>query len=117
MNGQQAIADAAGIVMLGTDAPIIPVGRAWAKGEQGEPGEIGASAYELWLTECNSGEKADFFSDLGMSALATMYQSPPGTATDNANVYGFGMVRTSAFTLHSMPNGRQRSSCQHRDSG
>ena len=85
-------ADAAGIVMLGTDAPIIPEGRAWAKAEQGEPGEIGASAYELWLTECNSGEKADFFSDLGTSALATMYQSPPGTATDNANVYGFGMV-------------------------
>ena len=63
-----------------------------SKGEQGEPGETGASAYELWLTEGNTGEKTDFFADLGTSALATMYQSPPGTATDNANIYGFGMV-------------------------
>jgi len=63
-----------------------------SRGEQGELSETGASAYELWLEEGNVGEKKDFFADLGTSALTTLYESPPGTATDNANVYGFGMV-------------------------
>ena len=62
------------------------------RGAKGEQGESGASAYELWLEEGNTGEKTDFFADLGTSALTTQYESPPGTATDNANVYGFGMV-------------------------
>lgn len=47
-------------------------GERGAKGEQGEPGETGASAYELWLTEGNTGEKTDFFADLGTSALAML---------------------------------------------
>ena len=62
------------------------------RGSKGEQGESGASAYELWLEEGNTGEKIDFFADLGTSALTTQYESPSGTATDNANVYGFGMV-------------------------
>lgn len=79
---------------IGTEAAWLASlkGDRGAKGEQGEPGETGASAYELWLDEGNAGDKKDFLADLGTSALATMYQSPPGIATDNANVYGFGMV-------------------------
>lgn len=79
---------------IGTEAAWLASlkGDRGAKGEQGEPGETGASAYELWLDEGNAGDKKDFLDDLGTSALATMYQSPPGTATDNANIYGFGMV-------------------------
>ena len=66
-----------------------------SKGEKGEPGiqgESGASAYDVWLTEGNTGDKTAFFADLGSSALATLYESPAGVATDNANIYGFGMV-------------------------
>lgn len=78
-------------------------GERGSKGEQGEPGETGVSAYELWLEEGNTGEKADFFADLGASALATRYQSPPGTATDNANIYGFGMVMKSREQVRYLP--------------
>lgn len=67
-------------------------GERGSKGEQGEVGERGASAYEMWLEEGHVGSEKDFFADLGTSALTTMYDSPSGTATDNANVYGFGMV-------------------------
>lgn len=67
-------------------------GERGTKGETGDQGESGASAYELWLEEGNAGDKKDFFADLGTSALTTLYESPSGTAIDNANVYGFGMV-------------------------
>lgn len=67
-------------------------GERGTKGEAGDQGESGASAYELWLEEGNAGDKKDFFADLGTSALTTLYESPSGTAIDNANVYGFGMV-------------------------
>lgn len=70
-------------------------GERGSKGEKGEPGiqgESGASAYDVWLTEGNTGDKTAFFADLGSSALATLYESPSGVATDNANIYGFGMV-------------------------
>ncbi len=43
------------------------------RGAKGEQGESGASAYELWLEEGNTGEKTDFFADLGTSALTTQY--------------------------------------------
>ena len=78
-------------------------GERGSKGEQGEPGETGASAYELWLEEGNTGEKADFLADLGTSALATRYQSPPGIATDNANIYGFGMVMKCRGQVRYLP--------------
>ena len=74
-------------------------GERGSKGEQGEPGESGASAYDLWLEEGNSGDKTAFFADLGASALTSLYESPPGTATDNANVYGFGMVMKNKGTV------------------
>lgn len=70
-------------------------GERGSKGEKGEPGiqgESGASAYDLWLNEGNTGDESAFFADLGTSALVTLYESPTGTPTDNANVYGFGMV-------------------------
>lgn len=67
-------------------------GERGTKGETGDQGESGASAYELWLEEGNAGDKKDFFADLGTSALTTLYESPSGTAIDNANVNGFGMV-------------------------
>ena len=70
-------------------------GERGSKGEKGEPGTqgvSGASAYELWLNEGNTGDESAFFADLGTSALVTLYESPTGTPTDNANVYGFGMV-------------------------
>lgn len=67
-------------------------GERGTKGEAGDQGESGASTYELWLEEGNAGDKKDFFADLGTSALTTLYESPSGTAIDNANVYGFGMV-------------------------
>ena len=129
VNSKQATADAAGFVMLGTDEPVSgknvrPVGKsssggldvdgfvgteaAWlaslkgergSKGEPGETGERGASAYELWQEEGNTGDEKAFFAALGTSALATMYQSSPGVATDNANVYGFGMVMKHRGTV------------------
>lgn len=74
-------------------------GERGSKGEPGETGERGASAYELWLEEGNTGDEKAFFAALGTSALATMYQSPPGVATDNANVYGFGMVMKHRGTV------------------
>lgn len=74
-------------------------GERGSKGEQGEPGERGASAYELWQEEGNIGDEKAFFAALGTSALATMYQSSPGVATDNANVYGFGMVMKHRGTV------------------
>ena len=79
---------------VGTEAAWLASlkGERGSNGEQGMQGESGASAYDLWLEDGNSGDKTDFFADLGASALATLYESPPGTATDNANVYGFGMV-------------------------
>lgn len=67
-------------------------GERGSKGEKGIQGESGASAYDVWLTEGNTGDKTAFFADLGASALATLYESPAGVATDNANIYGFGMV-------------------------
>ena len=73
-----------------------------AKGEQGEQGENGASAYELWQNQGNTGDESAFFSDLGASALVTLYESPTGTATDNANVYGFGMVVKSRGQILSL---------------
>ena len=94
VSGMSAYEVAVANGFIGTEAAWLASlkGDRGSKGEQGEPGETGASAYELWLTEGNTGEQTDFFADLGTSALATMYQSPPGTATDNANIYGFGMV-------------------------
>ena len=74
-------------------------GERGSKGEPGETGERGASAYELWQEEGNTGDEKAFFAALGTSALATMYQSPPGVATDNANVYGFGMVMKHRGTV------------------
>ena len=79
---------------IGTEAAWLEAlkGERGTKGETGDQGESGASAYELWLEEGNAGDKKDFFADLGASALTTLYESPSGTASDNANVYGFGMV-------------------------
>ncbi len=79
---------------IGTEAAWMATlkGERGTKGETGDQGESGASAYELWLEEGNAGDKKDFFADLGTSALTTLYESPSGTAIDNANVYGFGMV-------------------------
>ena len=79
---------------VGTEAAWLASlkGERGSKGEPGEPGERGASAYELWQEEGNTGDEKAFFAALGTSALATMYQSSPEVATDNANVYGFGMV-------------------------
>ena len=79
---------------IGTEAAWLESlkGERGTKGETGDHGERGASAYELWLEEGNAGDKKDFFADLGASALTTLYESPSGTASDNANVYGFGMV-------------------------
>ena len=86
---------------VGTEAAWLASlkGERGSKGEQGEPGERGASAYELWQEEGNIGDEKAFFAALGTSALATMYQSPPGVATDNANVYGFGMVMKHRGTV------------------
>jgi len=79
---------------IGTEAAWLESlkGERGTKGETGDHGESGASAYELWLEEGNAGDKKDFFADLGASALTTLYESSSGTASDNANVYGFGMV-------------------------
>ena len=79
---------------IGTEAAWLESlkGERGTKGETGDHGESGSSAYELWLEEGNAGDKKDFFADLGASALTTLYESPSGTASDNANVYGFGMV-------------------------
>ena len=86
---------------VGTEAAWLASlkGERGSKGEQGETGERGASAYELWQEEGNTGDEKAFFSALGTSALATMYQSPPRVATDNANVYGFGMVMKHRGTV------------------
>ena len=86
---------------VGTEAAWLASlkGERGSKGEPGETGERGASAYELWQEEGNIGDEKAFFAALGTSALATMYQSPPGVATDNANVYGFGMVMKHRGTV------------------
>ena len=86
---------------VGTEAASLASlkGERGSKGEAGETGERGASAYELWQEEGNTGDEKAFFAALGTSALATMYQSPPGVATDNANVYGFGMVMKHGGTV------------------
>ena len=86
---------------VGTEAAWLASlkGERGSKGEPGETGERGASAYELWQEEGNTGDEKAFFAALGTSALATMYQSPPGVATDNANVYGFGMVMKHRGTV------------------
>ena len=86
---------------VGTEAAWLASlkGERGSKGEPGETGERGASAYELWQEEGNIGDEKAFFAALGTSALATMYQSPPGVATDNANVYGFGMVMKHGGTV------------------
>ena len=86
---------------VGTEAAWLASlkGERGSKGEPGETGERGASAYELWQEEGNTGDEKAFFTALGTSALATMYQSPPGVATDNANVYGFGMVMKHRGTV------------------
>ena len=86
---------------VGTEAAWLASlkGERGSKGEQGETGERGASAYELWQEEGNTGDEKAFFAALGTSALAIMYQSSPGVATDNANVYGFGMVMKHRGTV------------------
>ena len=86
---------------VGTEAAWLASlkGERGSKGEPGQPGERGASAYELWQEEGNIGDEKAFFAALGTSALATMYQSSPGVATDNANVYGFGMVMKHRGTV------------------
>ena len=86
---------------VGTEAAWLDSlkGERGSKGEPGETGERGSSAYELWQEEGNTGDEKAFFAALGTSALATMYQSPPGVATDNANVYGFGMVMKHRGTV------------------
>lgn len=89
---------------VGTEAAWLASlkGERGSKGEPGETGERGASAYELWQEEGNIGDEKAFFAALGTSALATMYQSSPGVATDNANVYGFGMVMKHRGTVHAL---------------
>ena len=86
---------------VGTEAAWLASlkGERGSKGEPGETGERGASAYELWQEEGNIGDEKAFFAALRTSALATMYQSSPGVATDNANVYGFGMVMKHRGTV------------------
>lgn len=72
------------------------------RGATGEQGVTGASAYDIWLNEGNTGSEYDFFADLGASAQTTLFDSTGSISTDNANIYGFGMVMKFRGRVHAL---------------
>lgn len=67
---------------------VTTVGTRGQRGLKGENGEDGLSAYDIWLSEGNSGSVTDFFASLSGGAY-THEQMTPGTVWNITHALGF----------------------------